>query len=133
MNLVEKSGREKIIGDAYLDNALALNRPDLNFVYFDFHEYCRGMKFENVNVLIQALESDDYIKSMRYCWLDRHGVVCQQQVRVFVISFSNCYTTLNSIEILVACIHILDSASTNSDFETTVEKKIIFHRWRYIS
>ena len=80
MNLVEKSGREKIIGDAYLDNALALNRPDLNFVYFDFHEYCRGMKFENVNVLIQALESDDYIKSMRYCWLDRHGVVCQQQV-----------------------------------------------------
>ena len=80
VNLVEKSGREKIIGDAYLDNALALNRPDLNFVYFDFHEYCRGMKFENVNVLIQALESDDYIKSMRYCWLDRHGVVCQQQV-----------------------------------------------------
>ena len=79
MNLVEKTGREKIIGEAYLDNALALNRPEMNFVYFDFHEYCRGMKFENVNILIQALENDDYIKSMRYCWLDRHGVVCQQQ------------------------------------------------------
>ena len=79
VNLVEKTGREKIIGEAYLDNALALNRPEMNFVYFDFHEYCRGMKFENVNILIQALENDDYIKSMRYCWLDRHGVVCQQQ------------------------------------------------------
>ena len=73
VNLVEKTGREKIIGEAYLDNALALNRPEMNFVYFDFHEYCRGMKFENVNILIQALENDDYIKSMRYCWLDRHG------------------------------------------------------------
>ena len=42
LSLVEKSGREKVIGDAYLDNALALDRPDLNFVYFDFHEFCKG-------------------------------------------------------------------------------------------
>ena len=42
LNLVEKSGREKVIGDAYLDSALALDRTDMNFVYFDFHEYCRG-------------------------------------------------------------------------------------------
>ena len=54
VSLVEKSGREKIIGDAYLDNALLFNRPDLNFVYFDFHEFCRGMKFENVNLLLQV-------------------------------------------------------------------------------
>ena len=45
-----------------MDNALTFNRQDFNFVYFDFHEYCRGMKFENVNILIQALENDDYIK-----------------------------------------------------------------------
>ena len=45
LNLVEKSGREKVIGDAYLDSALALDRTDMNFVYFDFHEYCRGMYF----------------------------------------------------------------------------------------
>ena len=101
VNLVEKTGREKIIGEAYLDNALALNRPEMNFVYFDFHEYCRGMKFENVNILIQALENDDYIKSMRYCWLDRHGVVCQQQgvFRINCIGMCN-FTNFFKIPIL---------------------------------
>lgn len=100
VSLVEKTGREKIIGDAYLDNALAFNRPDLNFIYFDFHEYCRGMKFENVNVLVDAIE-EEYIKSVRYCWLDKHGVVCKQQ-GVFRVNCIDCLDRTNVVQTAIA-------------------------------
>ena len=55
LNLVEKSGREKVIGDAYLDSALALDRTDMNFVYFDFHEYCRGTFFAIYFLSVKSL------------------------------------------------------------------------------
>ena len=100
VSLVEKSGREKVIGDAYMDNALALNRSDLNFVYFDFHEYCRGMKFENVNILTTALD-EEYIKAMRYCWLDKHGEVCQQR-GVFRINCIDCLDRTNVVQTAIA-------------------------------
>ena len=99
-SLVEKNGREKIIGDAYFDHALNLNRPDLAFVYFDFHDFCRGMKFENVNILLQSLE-EEYIKSMQYCWLDRHGVVCQQK-GVFRVNCIDCLDRTNVVQTAIA-------------------------------
>ena len=97
---MEKNGREKIIGDAYFDHALNLNRPDLAFVYFDFHDFCRGMKFENVNILLQNLE-EEYIKSMQYCWLDRHGVVCQQK-GVFRVNCIDCLDRTNVVQTAIA-------------------------------
>ncbi len=100
VSLVEKTGREKVVGDAYLENALAFDNPDLNFVYFDFHEYCRGMHFENVQILIQALE-EEMIRAMRYCWLDRHGVVCTQQ-GVFRINCIDCLDRTNVVQTSIA-------------------------------
>jgi len=38
------------------DNALSYDSPDVQFISFDFHEYCRGMHFENVSILLEALE-----------------------------------------------------------------------------
>lgn len=39
VSLVEQSGKEKVIADAYLNNILTLDSPSLTFVTFDFHEY----------------------------------------------------------------------------------------------
>ncbi|XP_029466385.1 phosphatidylinositide phosphatase SAC2-like [Rhinatrema bivittatum] len=39
INLVDQTGREKIIGDAYLRQVLLLNNPNLTYVSFDFHEH----------------------------------------------------------------------------------------------
>lgn len=39
INLVDQSGREKIIGDAYLKQVLLYNNPNLTYVSFDFHEH----------------------------------------------------------------------------------------------
>lgn len=39
LNLVDQSGREKIIGDSYLKQVLLFNNPNLTYVSFDFHEH----------------------------------------------------------------------------------------------
>lgn len=37
VNLVEKGGREKVLGDAFIKNMLELNSPKMTYVSFDFH------------------------------------------------------------------------------------------------
>lgn len=39
LTLTELVGKEKVIGDAYLDNVLKYNSADVTYVTFDFHEY----------------------------------------------------------------------------------------------
>lgn len=39
VNLVEQSGKERIIWDAYTDHILLYNSPQLTYATFDFHEY----------------------------------------------------------------------------------------------
>lgn len=60
-SLVEKHGPEAIVGDQYRDLMTRLNdnggvggKP-VGFNWFDFHAVCRGMKFENVSVLMDDL------------------------------------------------------------------------------
>jgi hypothetical protein len=72
VNLVEKHGVESTIGTRYENTVDYLNRlsseesqsktPEtqglrtpLAFEWFDFHEACRGMKFENVSLLLSRL------------------------------------------------------------------------------
>lgn len=55
ISLVDKAGREKIISDAYFNQCLEFDHPDLCYTAFDFHEYCRGMHFENVSILLDAI------------------------------------------------------------------------------
>ena len=62
--LVDKSGGEKAIGDRYqafvhqVNQENGINSHPLGFEWFDFHNVCRGMKFENVDVLTKTLGLD---------------------------------------------------------------------------
>ncbi|RYP55353.1 hypothetical protein DL768_000108 [Monosporascus sp. mg162] len=61
VNLVERHGVEAIIGKEYEKNVERFNREleegsqPLAFEWFDFHSECRGMKFENVSLLLDTL------------------------------------------------------------------------------
>ncbi|KAK0735545.1 SacI homology domain-containing protein [Apiosordaria backusii] len=62
VNLVEKHGVEAPIAELYEKSVERLNeerekegREKVGFEWFDFHAVCRGMKFENVSVLLQIL------------------------------------------------------------------------------
>lgn len=39
VNLVEQTGKEKIIWEAYGNHVLNYNHPDITYTTFDFHEY----------------------------------------------------------------------------------------------
>lgn len=60
--LVDKQGGELKIGEAFENFVSSFNKSggfkgsELGFEWFDFHTECRGMKFENVKKLIDALE-----------------------------------------------------------------------------
>ncbi|PVH74139.1 hypothetical protein DL98DRAFT_658971 [Cadophora sp. DSE1049] len=58
VSLVEKHGAEAIVGDRYqtfLKRFNAESKKDIGFEWFDFHVICRGMKFENVSLLMDTL------------------------------------------------------------------------------
>lgn len=39
VNLVERSGREAVVGDAYADHICTLDSESLTYVTFDIHHY----------------------------------------------------------------------------------------------
>ena len=59
--LVDKKGGEADIGRKYEEHTKQVNAEDgiagskLGFEWFDFHAACRGMKFENVSILMNTL------------------------------------------------------------------------------
>ncbi|KAI0885690.1 SacI homology domain-containing protein [Annulohypoxylon maeteangense] len=61
VNLVEKHGVEAIVGNEYekmvqrFNEQKAEDSQPLAFEWFDFHSACRGMKFENVSLLLDTL------------------------------------------------------------------------------
>ncbi|XP_042239894.1 phosphatidylinositide phosphatase SAC2-like, partial [Homarus americanus] len=99
ISLVEQTGKEKVIADAFLNNILLLDSPYLTFITFDFHEYCRGMRYENVSVLIESIE--DIIGKMLYCWVDKEGIICHQN-GVFRINCIDCLDRTNVVQTAVA-------------------------------
>lgn len=65
VNLVNASGHEEPVKQAYENAVTALADPKLNYVYFDFHHECRHMHWERVALLLtklksEGLERDDY-------------------------------------------------------------------------
>ncbi|KAF9579802.1 hypothetical protein BGW38_003792 [Lunasporangiospora selenospora] len=67
ISLVEQHGRELIAGAAYTHHVQKLAEPKVKYIEFDFHEECKGMKYENIDRLIKTLEAP--IHELGYCWL----------------------------------------------------------------
>ncbi|KAE8377857.1 SacI homology domain-containing protein [Aspergillus bertholletiae] len=63
VSLIDKHAGEKKLGEQYEKYAQAMNQSggidgtQLGLEWFDFHNECRGMKFENVSRLVNSLES----------------------------------------------------------------------------
>ncbi|KAG0209749.1 hypothetical protein BGX28_009969 [Mortierella sp. GBA30] len=67
INLVEQHGRELVAGSAYTRYVEKLAEPRVTYVEFDFHEQCKGMKYENIERLIKSQEGP--VLELGYCWL----------------------------------------------------------------
>ncbi|KAJ8920227.1 hypothetical protein NQ315_011888 [Exocentrus adspersus] len=85
VNLIDQSGKEKVIFDAYSHHILQYNSPFIT----------RGMHFENVSILISAVS--DIVKDMNYCWRDNQGHICSQN-GVFRINCIDCLDRTNVVQ-----------------------------------
>jgi hypothetical protein len=75
INLIDKKGSQKKIGDAFTKLFGDLNNKDLMYVWFDFHHECRKMKWENLSKLIkliqEKMDSYDYFMAKLDYGLDQ--------------------------------------------------------------
>lgn len=99
ISLVDQLGKEKVISDAFLRHVITHNSPQMTYVAFDFHEYCRGMRFENVSILTENVM--DIIQSMGYCWVDQNGTICEQH-GIFRVNCIDCLDRTNIVQSALA-------------------------------
>ncbi|EDW15388.2 phosphatidylinositide phosphatase SAC2 isoform X1 [Drosophila mojavensis] len=95
INLVEQSGKEKLIGDAYAEHVIKYNNEQIIYVTFDFHDYCRGMRFGNVSALIDAIGPE--AGAMGFHWRDQRGIICNQK-SVFRVNCMDCLDRTNVVQ-----------------------------------
>ena len=99
VGLVDKHGGEAAIGEAYEKITKETNesgdmRP-IDFTWFDFHAECRGMKFENVEILVNAL--GDTLKAHGENVIDS-GKVIEKQTGVIRTNCMDCLDRTNVVQ-----------------------------------
>ncbi|CAN8105922.1 unnamed protein product [Discula destructiva] len=96
-NLVEKHGVEAPIGEKYQRGVDRYNKEtsddkQVPFEWFDFHDACRGMKFENVQKLIDTLKGQlDFFGST----IEEDGAIKVQQKGVVRTNCMDCLDRTN--------------------------------------
>ncbi|KAF4125668.1 hypothetical protein GMORB2_0912 [Geosmithia morbida] len=132
VNLVEKHGVEAAIGTRYEHTVDYLNRltseqsevgpsqqspGPLSFEWFDFHRACRGMKFENVNLLLSRLRDQiEHLGSARV----RDGKVVERQKGIIRTNCMDCLDRTNVCQSSFAR-HMLDLQLKEDGFDMSAQ------------
>ena len=72
MCLIDRKGDQKNIGNYYINiikNYKEVNKDkakNLNCVWFDFHDKCKGMKYENIKQLFKSSSVSAALKNFKY-------------------------------------------------------------------
>lgn len=122
-NLVEKHGVEAPIGEKYQKgiekyNEATTEDKKIPFEWFDFHDACRGMKFENVQKLIETLrEQIDAFGST----IEQGGNIQTQQKGVIRTNCMDCLDRTNVCQSSFAK-YVLDSQLKAQGFDMTAQR-----------
>jgi len=58
INLIDKKGSQKKIGEKMAKVHAELKDSDLKLWWFDFHGECKNMKWENLSILVNKVEPE---------------------------------------------------------------------------
>ncbi|KAF1835142.1 SacI domain-containing protein [Decorospora gaudefroyi] len=102
-SLIDKHGTEAKIGELYEQHAKALNESggidgkgkQLGFEWFDFHNVCRGMRFENVSQLMDSIEP--FMKASSWVEISNDQVQ-QKQTGVLRTNCMDCLDRTNVVQ-----------------------------------
>ncbi|KAH9818855.1 SacI homology domain-containing protein [Melampsora americana] len=92
VNLVNSSGYEKAVKEAYERGVHALGNPRVHYTYFDFHHECKGLRFDRVQLLIDRLQ--DELVQQGYYYLDESSSPSPLKEQTSVVR-SNCMDCLD--------------------------------------
>lgn len=99
--LVDKSGVEAKIGEDYeahtnkLNDENGINGTKLKIEWFDFHNVCRGMKFENVSILMDSVGS---ILNEFDTTVEKDGKIQRTQSGVLRTNCMDCLDRTNVVQ-----------------------------------
>ncbi|RMZ68543.1 Phosphatidylinositide phosphatase SAC2 [Pyrenophora seminiperda CCB06] len=102
-SLIDKHGTEAKIGELYEQHAKSLNEnggidgkgKQLGFEWFDFHNVCRGMRFENVSKLMDSIEP--FMKSSGWVEIS-NDQIHQRQSGVLRTNCMDCLDRTNVVQ-----------------------------------
>ncbi|CAG8630005.1 15229_t:CDS:10, partial [Acaulospora morrowiae] len=100
INLVETTGREATIGSAYQEEIEKQNNNKINYIEFDFHKECKGMKYENISNLISKLDRN--FSTMKYFWQAGDEEVHCKQEGIFRTNCMDCLDRTNVVQSALA-------------------------------
>lgn len=92
VNLVNSSGYEKAVKEAYERGVHALGNPRVHYTYFDFHHECKGLRFDRVQLLIDRLQ--DELVQQGYYYLDESSSTSPVKEQSSVVR-TNCMDCLD--------------------------------------
>ncbi|CAE6421011.1 unnamed protein product [Rhizoctonia solani] len=111
VNLVEKGGREGVVGSGFDELVKMVREDDINIVQyvnflfllyvgvnessFDFHAETKGMKYENISKLVDQLERT--FEAQGFFWV-RDGQVMARQHGVFRTNCIDCLDRTNVVQ-----------------------------------
>ncbi|TGZ50039.1 hypothetical protein CRM22_010886 [Opisthorchis felineus] len=101
VNLLDCGPRrsENRLLEAYLRHLLLLNDEKLTFILFDFHDYCRGLRFQNASVLLSG--TVHLLRDMKFCWASANELLCEQ-TGIFRVNCLDCLDRTNLVQCLYA-------------------------------
>lgn len=102
INLAEQHGKEGQITKAYHDASQEFSNDKVVYKAFDFHEECKGMKFERVGKLIDDMREGE-LKQMDCFWKcvkaeKNEKVIYSKQQGAFRVSCLDCLDRTNVVQ-----------------------------------
>lgn len=79
VNLIDKKGSQKMIGENFTKVYKELKDNDLNYTWFDFHGECKKMKWENLSKLIDICK-DELINYGHFTAETNYGFDCWSEL-----------------------------------------------------
>ncbi|GAA6022266.1 hypothetical protein JCM8202_001999 [Rhodotorula sphaerocarpa] len=98
VNLVNSSGYEKPVKEAYERALAALGNERVHYTYFDFHKECKGLRFDRVSVLIDQLHEDLERQGYFYHDVSSSGQPQRKQTSVVRTNCMDCLDRTNVVQ-----------------------------------
>lgn len=97
VNLVNQKGYEKAVKEAFEKAVATAASPRVHYTYFDFHHECKGLRFDRVQLLIDALQED--LVTQGYFAHDTTSSSRPQRTQTSVVR-SNCMDCLDRTNVV---------------------------------